>query len=902
MAKKASWFGCRAPRTAQSYITTAAHLLVIALAPVTSYAQLSELHPIEFNGVNWSPNFSKGLETWDVVMDIRRFARIPYNPNALGGLSAPRLSSMKYARGIDGFFVTDEGLFGSDAPESGSLYQVTPDGSNVRKVIDFETLRDLTHEDGADAFGQNRFWNFQGGLRSIAFHPDFDTPGTLGYRKLYTSQIEIPPGDISSVDFLGTVPNPNVSGHSVVSEWIADINQSGELSLDANSFREVIRIAPRAGNHPVRQIAFDPFKNPGDADYGLLHVLHGDGAEGNDIAPAVDLAGNTAFGKMLRINPLEDTVNQTPYSIPASNPFFTNGSINDASGDGFLDEIYTHKHRNPHNLAFAQDESGDSVIFVAEIGRNTAEEINLVREGGGGNYGWNSGSANREGTVGSRPDDPYIYPVSQYGRSGTSGRKAAVAGGFAIQNGSELDGHYFFADFPNEDPIVKKPIMAISIEDALNANLVGDPDELTPVTPRYTTMLFDHDDNARTASQQVGSYLDILLQDDTGFSRTDIRFAQGPAGEMYLLNKRNGWIYQVTNTAEQLGSLKLVVDAGTGQTNIVSDDGLPVTLQSYSVFSGAGALNTVGWDRLRDAPGLSGWQEDEPSEQVLREVNTSGGSIVGPTGLSIGETFSSSFTDFGSPLSLPDILRFKYTTADGEFFNGIVEIVGDTLLNNLLLTVDPETGQAILQNESLQRVRLRGYSILSDSGSLKPGDSDWSSLSDQAIPGVDEGNVSSNALSELIPLDEDSLLLPPGQEFDLGDLFLTAAEGGSEDVRLSFVIEEIVSPEGDYNNDGIVDAADYTVWRDALNSDAPLPNEGATPGVTTQEDYLVWSANFGAVALGSNSFRIIEGVVAYGAVPEGVAIPEPTCFALAVATLLTAGASCRARCLRDNQV
>jgi hypothetical protein len=38
---------------------------------------------------------------------------------------------------------------------------------------------------------------------------------------------------------------------------------------------------------------------------------------------------------------------------------------------------------------------------------------------------------------------------------------------------------------------------------------------------------------------------------------------------------------------------------------------------------------------------------------------------------------------------------------------------------------------------------------------------------------------------------------------------------------------------GDYNHNGIVDAADYTVWRDGLGS------------TFTQSDYTVWKANFG---------------------------------------------------------
>ena len=39
---------------------------------------------------------------------------------------------------------------------------------------------------------------------------------------------------------------------------------------------------------------------------------------------------------------------------------------------------------------------------------------------------------------------------------------------------------------------------------------------------------------------------------------------------------------------------------------------------------------------------------------------------------------------------------------------------------------------------------------------------------------------------------------------------------------------------GDYNNDGIVDASDYVVWRKSLANNAPLDNETASLGVVDQ--------------------------------------------------------------------
>src|SRR4029077_10791095 len=53
---------------------------------------------------------------------------------------------------------------------------------------------------------------------------------------------------------------------------------------------------------------------------------------------------------------------------------------------------------------------------------------------------------------------------------------------------------------------------------------------------------------------------------------------------------------------------------------------------------------------------------------------------------------------------------------------------------------------------------------------------------------------------------------------------------------------------GDYNRNGIVDAADYTVWADALGKSVTAPYAGADgngDGQVTWADYDVWRWNFG---------------------------------------------------------
>jgi hypothetical protein len=60
---------------------------------------------------------------------------------------------------------------------------------------------------------------------------------------------------------------------------------------------------------------------------------------------------------------------------------------------------------------------------------------------------------------------------------------------------------------------------------------------------------------------------------------------------------------------------------------------------------------------------------------------------------------------------------------------------------------------------------------------------------------------------------------------------------------------------GDYNYSGVVDAADYVVWRKTLGSTDDLRADGDNDADVDQDDYAVWRANFGAVATGTTEVR-----------------------------------------------
>jgi hypothetical protein len=60
----------------------------------------------------------------------------------------------------------------------------------------------------------------------------------------------------------------------------------------------------------------------------------------------------------------------------------------------------------------------------------------------------------------------------------------------------------------------------------------------------------------------------------------------------------------------------------------------------------------------------------------------------------------------------------------------------------------------------------------------------------------------------------------------------------------------LIAPPGDYNRDGYVDVADYSVWRNSLGSTTSLAADGNLNGVVDQGDYDLWRVHFGSSVAG----------------------------------------------------
>ncbi len=93
---------------------------------------------------------------------------------------------------------------------------------------------------------------------------------------------------------------------------------------------------------------------------------------------------------------------------------------------------------------------------------------------------------------------------------------------------------------------------------------------------------------------------------------------------------------------------------------------------------------------------------------------------------------------------------------------------------------------------------------------------------------------------------------------DVGDLATLFAHFGPASWQYDLNVDGIVNAEdaatlttqllrtvpGDYNLDGMVDAADFTIWRDNMGA-IGLIADGNFDGTVDQADYDVWKAAFG---------------------------------------------------------
>jgi hypothetical protein len=222
-------------------------------------------------------------------------------------------------------------------------------------------------------------------------------------------------------------------------------------------------------------------------------------------------------------------------------------------------------------------------------------------------------------------------------------------------------------------------------------------------------------------------------------------------------------------------------------------------------------------------------------------------------------------------------------------------VLGPDIVGNVLsLEVDLTSGNITMKNTlGVNFPSFDFYRISSASGALVT--SNWTSFDDGEGDGLgvgwdESGGIDANELSEFW-LDGGDTGFVGGTDRDLGDIFNTsgmqdlvfemATPGGGFTPGDVVYINPPGGLDGDYNGDGTINAADYTVYRNCTSSIGCDPSNmlnDPTPGSVTRADYDYWKLHYGET-LGSGSSI------------SGGDVPEPTTFVSLVFGLLIAGSA-----------
>lgn len=269
---------------------------------------------------------------------------------------------------------------------------------------------------------------FEGGLLGMAFHPDFGRN-----RYVYLSY--------TSSD--GAAVESGSGFRSVLSRFTAT---SDGLTLLPDSEWPLLTLAQPYGNHNGGQVAFGPD--------GYLYFGLGDGGSAGD-PKNHGQDTRTLFGAMLRLDvniSENDLAAGLRYRIPPHQPFAgepicRNGLCPDMEADKCAApgcaEIFAWGLRNPWRWSFDRE---TSALWVADVGQNAREEIDLVKVGD--NLGWSCA----EGNAPYKPercasDAALVAPVVDYPHPLLG--SASITGGYVYRGKAipALRGTYLYADF-----------------------------------------------------------------------------------------------------------------------------------------------------------------------------------------------------------------------------------------------------------------------------------------------------------------------------------------------------------------------------------------------------------------------------------------------------------------------
>ena len=241
-----------------------------------------------------------------------------------------------------------------------------------------------------------------GGLVSMAFHPDYPaTPEVFVWYSDGPDEAFVMYLDRLTVD---NVENPS----SFTLETILSVNQETTI-------------------HQGGDIVFD--------EDGYLYLSVGD----SGVDAAIYAQDKTRLlGKVLRI---DVTGTAEPYGIPPGNTFAGNGLCGAGANADNCPELYAWGLRNPFRMSF----DGMGRLWVADVGANLWEEVNIVEQDG--NYGWPCKEGPNDYETDACPiSEALVEPVFTLDHNAGD---ESITGGYVYTSDDipKLQGKYIFGDW-----------------------------------------------------------------------------------------------------------------------------------------------------------------------------------------------------------------------------------------------------------------------------------------------------------------------------------------------------------------------------------------------------------------------------------------------------------------------
>jgi glucose/arabinose dehydrogenase len=517
-----------------------------------------------------------------------------YDPNGPRGLAGAIIATRVAT------FFTQPLFVGAPPGDTGRLFVVEKTGAI--KIIDLASGQVLPTP-FLDVSSQV-LTDGERGLLGLAFDPDFATNGFFYVNLSSTNgNTEIRRYHVSS--------NPNVADTT---------SATTILSIDQSEFN----------NHKGGWLGFGP-----DGD---LYISVGDGGGSGDTLHSGQNI-DSLRGKILRIDVHSPSDPGLNYHIPADNPF--------VGQPGARGEIFALGLRNPWRPSFDRA-TGD--LYIADVGQNTWEEIDIGQKGA--NYGWNhfEGPALFPGGD-AISTGPVVAPIYSYNHNGTS---ASITGGYVYRgDGAALQGQYFFADF---------------------------------VQGKVFTLAFN-------GSAWVATDRTSQIVTDVGALTLPSSFGEDGRGNLYIVDFGGGNIFRLTPTV-----FSAPPPAGTTADMILrrGADGLDETydIGNNSVLA-AYQLGQVGTEWT--VAGLGSFSGNDTTDMILRDRNNgafevydisnnkiTGAGTLGQVGL---EYQVAGFGNFNGPGAGTDMMMRNSNTGAFELYD----------INNNSITGASQIGQVGLE-------------------------------------------------------------------------------------------------------------------------------------------------------------------------------------------------------------